>query len=196
MRAGLVPSLRPSPDWVISEPWTPSDVPLAELSLALAKAAKGYGVELDPARCTEMLRTQGGMADYLRELRGASNLGADTKVLVVMDQAEELVTMTADAPRREFLEALTHSCSAPSPLRVVMTARTDMWDQVSAETVPVRDGRGAHGAPRDAADAATTSRRSSASPRSGRTCRWRTAWSSGWWRTRAAATPCRCWPTR
>ena len=51
-----------------------------------------------------------------------------------MDQAEELVTMTPEAERRAFLEALTTSCAAPSPLRVVMTARTDMWDSVAAET--------------------------------------------------------------
>src|SRR5204863_289758 len=56
------------------------------------------------------------------------------KVLVVVDQAEELVTITADAERRAFLEALTTSCTAPSPLRIVMTARTDMWDRVAAET--------------------------------------------------------------
>ena len=42
--------------------------------------------------------------------------------------------MTSEAERQAFLEALTTSCTAPSPLRVVMTARTDMWDRVAAET--------------------------------------------------------------
>ena len=42
--------------------------------------------------------------------------------------------MTPAAERQAFLEALTTSCTAPSPLRVVMTARTDMWDKVAAET--------------------------------------------------------------
>ena len=42
--------------------------------------------------------------------------------------------MTPEAERQAFLEALTTSCTAPSPLRVVMTARTDMWDRVAAET--------------------------------------------------------------
>ena len=74
------------------------------------------------------------MADYVRELREAGQGSADTKVLVVVDQAEELVTMTSAAERQAFLEALTTSCTAPSPLRVVMTARTDMWDKVAAET--------------------------------------------------------------
>ena len=134
VRAGLVPALRVTPDWVITDPWTPSDVPLAEMSLALAHAAKLRGADLDADRCQELLVSAGGMADYVRELREAGTGSADTKVLVVVDQAEELVTMTPEAERRAFLQALTTSCTAPSPLRVVMTARTDMWDKVAAET--------------------------------------------------------------
>ena len=134
VRAGLVPALRVTPDWVITDPWTPSDVPLAELSLALAHAAKALGADLDADRCQELLTSAGGMADYVRELREAGHGSADTKVLVVVDQAEELVTMTPAVERQAFLEALTTSCAAPSPLRVVMTARTDMWDKVAAET--------------------------------------------------------------
>jgi WD40 repeat protein len=134
VRAGLVPALRVAPDWVITDPWTPSDVPLAEMSLALAHAAKLNGADLDADRCQELLTSTGGMADYLRELREAGHGSADTKVLVVVDQAEELVTMTPAPERQAFLEALTTSCTAPSPLRVVMTARTDMWDKVAAET--------------------------------------------------------------
>ncbi|MDX6373904.1 MAG: hypothetical protein QOD98_2892 [Nocardioidaceae bacterium] len=134
VRAGLVPALRVTPDWVITDPWTPSDVPLAEMSLALAHAAKLHGAELDADRCQELLTSAGGMADYVRELRDAGQGSADTKVLVVVDQAEELVTLTPAAERQAFLAALTTSCTAPSPLRVVMTARTDMWDKVAAET--------------------------------------------------------------
>jgi WD40 repeat protein len=134
VRAGLVPALRVTPEWVITEPWTPSDVPLAEMSLALAHAAKLSGADLDADRCQQLLNTAGGMADYVRELRASGRGSAETKILVVVDQAEELVTMTAAAERQAFLEALTTSCTAPSPLRVVMTARTDMWDKVAAET--------------------------------------------------------------
>lgn len=137
VRAGLVPALRVSSDWVITDPWTPSDVPLAEMSLALAHAAKDasdtVGADLDADRCAELLRTPGGMAEYVRQLREAGVASSETKVLVVVDQAEELVTMTSEPERQAFLEALTTSCAAPSPLRVVMTARTDMWDKVAAE---------------------------------------------------------------
>ena len=74
------------------------------------------------------------MPEYLRRLRADSSVPADARVLVVVDQAEELVTLTAEAERTAFLEALALSCAPPSPLRVVMTARTDMWDSVSALT--------------------------------------------------------------
>ena len=108
-----MPALRVTDDWVISDPWTPSDVPLAEMSLALAHAAKLSGADLDADRCQQLLTTAGGMADYVRALREAGHGSADTKVLVVVDQAEELVTITPEAERRAFLEALTTSCTAP-----------------------------------------------------------------------------------
>ncbi len=74
------------------------------------------------------------MTEYLRKLRQDATVPADARVLVVVDQAEELVTLTAESERQAFLEALALSCTPPSPLRVVMTARTDMWDSVSALT--------------------------------------------------------------
>lgn len=132
VRAGLVAALRPAPDWVVSDPWTPSDSPLAELALALAHAAKRHEVAIDADECAELLRAPGGMPEFVRRLREGSTVPADARLLVVIDQAEELVTLTAEAERREFLEVLARSCAPPSPLRVVMTARTDMWDAVSA----------------------------------------------------------------
>jgi hypothetical protein len=134
VRAGLVAALRPAPDWVVSEPWTPSDAPLAELSLALSHAAKRQEAALDADECNELLRTPGGMPEYLRRLRAGGSVPADARVLVVIDQAEELVTLTAESERKAFFEALALACTPPSPLRVVMTARTDMWDSVSALT--------------------------------------------------------------
>jgi hypothetical protein len=134
VRAGLVPALRVTSDWVITDPWTPSDVPLAEMSLALAHAAKLMDADLDTDRCQELLSTPGGMAEYIRHLRESGQASAETKVLVVVDQAEELVTITGESERQAFLQALTTACTAPSPLRVVMTARTDMWDRVATET--------------------------------------------------------------
>lgn len=134
VRAGLVAALRPAPDWVVSDPWTPSDAPLAELGLALSHAAKRAETALDADECSAMLGRPGGIADYLRRLREAGSVPADARLLVVIDQAEELVTLTGEAERKAFFEALALSCTPPSPLRVVMTARTDMWDAVSALT--------------------------------------------------------------
>ena len=104
--------------------------------------------------------------------------------------------MTGEPERQAFLEALTTSCAAPSPLRVVMTARTDMWDRVAAET-----GKFAmavaptvlHVPPLSRTDLAEVisepARRSHLTPR-GRPGR------SGWSTTPAPATRCRCWPSR
>jgi hypothetical protein len=194
VRAGLVPALRISPDWVITDPWTPSDVPLAEMSLALAHAAKLNDADLDADRCLELLQTAGGMAEYVRELREKGKASPDTKVLVVVDQAEELVTITAEAERRAFLEALTTSCTAPSPLRIVMTARTDMWDRVAAETTKFSMSVAPtvlHVPPLSRTDLAAVISEPAAP-----TSPWRTGSWSGWSRTPVRAMRCRCWPSR
>ena len=133
VRAGLVPVLRTSPDWLVCEPWTPSDAPLGEMALALSHTAKDHFTDIDIERCKQLLGEPGGMAEYVRTLRAESRANADARVLVVIDQADELVTVTSEAARKEFLGALATSCKAPSPLRVVMTARTDLWDKISGQ---------------------------------------------------------------
>lgn len=132
VRAGLVASLRSAPDWVVSDPWTPSDAPLSELGMALSHAAKRFDVGIDTEECRDLVGAPGGMAEFVRRLRAGGELSAATRVMVVIDQAEELVTVTGEAERSALLAALATGVEAPSPLRVVMTARTDLWDEVSA----------------------------------------------------------------
>ena len=132
VRAGLVAALRSAPDWVVSDPWTPSDVPLAELGMALSHAAKRFDVSIDTDECRDLLGAPGGMPEYVRRLREGGELSERSRVLVVIDQAEELMTVTGELERTALFTALATSVDPPSPLRVVMTARTDLWDEVSS----------------------------------------------------------------
>ena len=132
VRAGLVAALRSAPDWVVSDPWTPSDVPLAELGMALSHAAKRFDVSIDTDECRDLLGAPGGMPEYVRRLREGGELSERSRVLVVIDQAEELMTVTGELERTALFKALATSVDPPSPLRVVMTARTDLWDEVSS----------------------------------------------------------------
>ena len=137
VRAGLVAGLRNAPDWVVSDPWTPSDVPLADLALALSHAAKRFDLAVESDECRDLLDTPGGMNEFVRRLRAGGELSDKARVLVVIDQAEELVTVTSEGERTALFKALATSVTQPSPLRVVMTARTDLWDLVSATATRV-----------------------------------------------------------
>ena len=52
------------------------------------------------------------------------------ELLLVIDQLEELFTLSPEAERRAFLEALSHALTLPdSRLRVVATLRADFYDR-------------------------------------------------------------------
>ena len=52
------------------------------------------------------------------------------RLLVILDQAEQLATVTAPAERDAFLHALGSGLVPGSPLTVVMTVRSDRFDEV------------------------------------------------------------------
>jgi len=117
VRAGLVPRLRGRGAFVTT--MVPGRRPLAELELALARVA---------AVPTE------GLADELREDPGvlaarATSLlpDGDGDVVLVVDQAEELLTLADDAERDAFLEALHLAVAgADRRFRLVLTLRADL----------------------------------------------------------------------
>ena len=125
VRAGLVPALRRgavagSEGWFIVG-MVPGSDPIAALEAALLRIAVN-----PPASLREQLAEAGGL------LRAVQRVLPDdsTEVLVVIDQFEELFTMSESADRDRFLEELAAAISAPrSPLRVVATMRADHYDR-------------------------------------------------------------------
>lgn len=131
VRAGLVPSLREgavddSADWFVATVM-PGASPFAELEAALLRIAVN-----PPPRLIEQL-TDGpdGIAGVVKRILP----GEDTELLLVLDQAEELFTLTADADESAaFLAALLAAVDDPhSRLRVVATIRADFYDRPLAD---------------------------------------------------------------
>jgi DNA-binding SARP family transcriptional activator/WD40 repeat protein len=125
VKAGLVPALREgalsgSDRWVISDMF-PGSYPFEELSAALLRVA----VERPDDLVEELACDELGMRRVAKRI-----LPPGSELLLVVDQFEELFTLTTDEEmRRRFLDGLTAlAADRRSPVRVVITLRADFLD--------------------------------------------------------------------
>ncbi len=128
VKAGMLPALRrgdlPGADsWFIVE-MSPGEHPLDELEIGLLRIAVSQ-----PADLAEQLRRDD--RGLLRAARLILPKEEQTELLLVVDQFEELYTLTADkAERAHFLDLLQTAVSAKnSRVRVIITLRADFYDR-------------------------------------------------------------------
>jgi DNA-binding XRE family transcriptional regulator len=126
VRAGLVPALRQgalqgSEQWSILEV-LPGPHPFEELEAALLKIAINPPASLLP----QLLEDERGL---LRAVKRALPSTADTALLLILDQFEEVFTLVEDeSMRRLFLDSICNIVTeARSPVRVVATLRADFY---------------------------------------------------------------------
>jgi basic membrane lipoprotein Med (substrate-binding protein (PBP1-ABC) superfamily)/DNA-binding SARP family transcriptional activator len=125
VQAGLIPRLRREhPEFVIVLV-QPGDHPFRALGAALAEAA---GVA--PGRYASMLVQPDGLLACAREVLDAER----RRIVVVIDQFEELFTMVDDAEARKFLDLLAHGVRDDThAVHVLATLRADFYDRPLAE---------------------------------------------------------------
>ena len=122
--AGLIPRLREgaiagSERWTIAQ-MVPGASPLSEMKAAISASAdvpKGLATLLD---------------DELSESTPAPLrvIPDGSRVLLVIDQFEELFTIADEASRRHFLDALTRAASEPdTQITVLLALRADYYDR-------------------------------------------------------------------
>ena len=126
VKAGLIPALRGgaspgSRTWVISDMF-PGSYPFEELAAALLRVAVDRPAEL----VEELARDELGLRRVAKRI-----LPPDTELLLVVDQFEELFTLTPDEEtRRRFLDGLTQlALDSRARVRVVVTLRADFLDR-------------------------------------------------------------------
>ena len=126
VRAGLIPVLRAgalagSREWLFTH-LLPGAYPFEELEAALLRVA----VESPASLIEKLSRDERGLARVIKQV-----LPPATQVVLVIDQFEELFTLTVDADtRRHFLDTLASVASDPrSRVRVVLTLRADFFDR-------------------------------------------------------------------
>jgi WD40 repeat protein/serine/threonine protein kinase/DNA-binding SARP family transcriptional activator len=125
VKAGLVPALRkgalPNSDrWLVADLF-PGAYPFEELAASLLRVA----VERPDDLVEELARDELGIRRAVKRI-----LPPGSELLLVVDQFEELFTLTTDEEmRRRFLDGLTALAADPrAPVRVVVTLRADFLD--------------------------------------------------------------------
>jgi len=126
LRAGLLPRLERLADrWVVVPAMRPGRQPLQSLAGSLQAAFRVAGHE----------RTRNGLLDRLNQ--GPESLfevgcelgeamgGADRSVLLVVDQAEELVTRSGPRAQEQFLALLRGALRDDSPMWAIATLRAE-----------------------------------------------------------------------
>ena len=127
LRAGLLPRLEHLKErWVVLPPVLPGQKPTRNLARSLAEAFSARGHERSPAELEELVGLGGPaalveLAGELAEISG----GEEPNVLVVIDQAEELITRTGEREQQSFLRLLDSALGEESPLWVMVTVRSE-----------------------------------------------------------------------
>ena len=122
--AGLLPELQANhADWIILERITPSINPLEALAVTLAKAMPGALVPTI-MNAFQHDNTSRSLHQIVEQL-------GKSRVVVFIDQFEELFTLTADeGERKQFLDLLTTAVNEPNgKLTAVLTIRADFMDR-------------------------------------------------------------------
>ena len=125
IHAGLVPAIRAtSAEWRVRVV-RPGRSPIASLANAFATS--------DPGRVTHLLAGLAEAPGLLGEELRDEAVRSGGRTLLVVDQLEELFTLSSDATQREaFLRALLGAADDPSvPVRIIMSLRADFLDRLA-----------------------------------------------------------------
>jgi WD40 repeat protein/energy-coupling factor transporter ATP-binding protein EcfA2 len=126
VRAGLAARLAiPRSGWAVADPFEPGLLPLDRLQSRLTALVPG---QLSESECRDRLRTD-GLAAFGEWLTGHVEVPAK-RLLVTLDQAEQLATVTSPGEQEEFLRVVGAGVGPGSPVTVVMTVRSDHFDLI------------------------------------------------------------------
>ena len=127
VRAGLAARLMAPPSgWLVVPPFEPGARPADRLVNRLVNLGGGL---LSEDGCRDRLSSTSGLAVVAERLIEHRPTRAK-RLLVVVDQAEQLETVSQPPEREAFLRVLVSALGAGSPVTVVMTVRSDRFDEV------------------------------------------------------------------
>ncbi|HCU95640.1 MAG TPA: hypothetical protein DHU96_24170, partial [Actinobacteria bacterium] len=126
LRAGLLPRLeRLANRWVVVPPMQPGRQPLQSLAHSLRAAFRVAGHERTWTGLLDRLDQGPGSLIELGYELGEATGGAGRSVLLVVDQAEELVTRSGPRAQERFLALLRGALREDSPMWAIATLRAE-----------------------------------------------------------------------
>ena len=127
VKGGLLPRLVMGGWWCVVPVVQPGEHPMRNLARSLARVLNG---QTSRAKLEQrLLKAPRALVDVAEEIRDTA-VDAWAEVLLVIDQAEELATLSAAAERDEFVELLQGVLVDGSPLWAVATVRSEFLDSV------------------------------------------------------------------
>lgn len=128
MRAGLLPRLsRHNACWIVVPPFVPESRPTHNLAHSLSRAFRDHGSARPPdSILKELERGSSGLLTAVNELAElVHDRDGPVKVLIVIDQAEELLTRAGEREQHAFLDRLTEALDEDGPLWALATVRSE-----------------------------------------------------------------------
>ena len=135
VRAGIVPRLKKNAQWwLVVDPFRPEKNPVQSLAVSLAVAFARYGEtrswqdirdSLQRESDTDPAQSDAPLIELIYELRIAAGQ-QDVTVILIIDQAEELLGVADKAQAHYFISLLRAGLSTPGcPLMALCTLRSD-----------------------------------------------------------------------
>jgi energy-coupling factor transporter ATP-binding protein EcfA2 len=110
--------------WIVLPTFRPGQHPFQNLAHSFVPAFRDRGQSVSSAEMAERLeRTPEELIEVASDLAGT--VSGEPNVLVVVDQAEELLTLTGPQEQQRFLDLLRAGMSDTSPLWAVATVRSE-----------------------------------------------------------------------
>lgn len=124
VKAGLMPRLGKRGRWTVVPPLTPGERPIESLARSLAVALSERTDQVQAELRADGLR-RARLTERLRRAKGRGQ----ARVLLVVDQAEELFTLVGERERVEFLELLQSNIQDDDRLWILITLRSEFIDR-------------------------------------------------------------------
>jgi WD40 repeat protein len=130
VRAGVRPRLAGAQDWLTIPPMLPRSDPVGNLARSLAAAANDRRIDLPTGSIREDLERD-GLTKLATNFLIAAGVDAQCKLLIVIDQFEELMTQTGPDQRSRFAEILGQALGGP--VQALATMRSEFLDNASKD---------------------------------------------------------------